>query len=118
MITTNTLPDISQHQLFLLLRYWAHETEFQEQLGHLGASDFNIWFILIGVLRHLNNLKLVTRLLEIGVEPVMNHLVGQRVDLHLWRCRFLLEICFVGLLLLLAASRVFEDGIEITLQLF
>lgn len=117
VITSNTLPDVCKHKLFLFLRNWADEAKFQEKLRHLSAPDLDLRLVSVSVLWLMHDLELVAGPLKICVEPVMNHLVRQRVDLDLWQRRLLLQVCFLRLPLLLSAVRVLQDRVEVPMQL-
>lgn len=75
MISSNALPDVSKHELLVLLGDWTDEAELEEKLRHLSATYFDFWVEVLGLLRNLNNLQLVASLLEVSVKSIMDHLV-------------------------------------------
>jgi len=75
MISTDALPNISKHELFMLLGDWTDEAKFKEKLRHLSTAYFDFRLKMLGILRHLNNLQLIAGLLEILVESIMDHFV-------------------------------------------
>lgn len=77
VVAADALPNVSEHQLLLFLRNWAHKSELEEELRHLGAPNLDIGPVVVGILWLLNDVELVARLLEISVKPVVHHLVGE-----------------------------------------
>ena len=77
VVTADALPNVCKHELLLFLRDRADETELQEELRHLSASDLHFGPVVVGILRLLNDIELVAGLLEINVKPIVHHLVRE-----------------------------------------
>ena len=80
------------------------------------AANLDLRLVSVGIFRLLHDVQLEAGLLEIAVEPIVDHLVGEGIDLDLRGHSLLLKIGLIGLLLLLATIGILEDGIEVSLQ--
>ena len=77
MVSTDAFPNISKHELLMLLGNWTDKAKFEEELRHLSTSYLDFWFKVLGILWNLNNLQLIASLLEIIIESVMDHFIRQ-----------------------------------------
>ena len=77
MVTTDALPNVCKHELLMLLGDWTHETKLEEELRHLSTSYSNFRLEVLGIFRYLNNLQVITCLLEIIIESVVDHFIRQ-----------------------------------------
>ena len=85
-------------------------------MRHLCTANFDIWLVGVGILWLLNNIKLKTCFLEILVKSVVDHFIGDWVNLHFWHHTFLFQTNFISLFLLLSTICILQNCIQVSLH--
>jgi len=56
MVSTNALPNVGKHELFMFLGDWTDKAEFEKELRHLSTAYSDFRLEVFGILWDLNNL--------------------------------------------------------------
>jgi hypothetical protein len=115
-ITSNLLPDISEHHLLILESHWTNKSKRKEQFGHLSASYLNVASVFFSLVRFTYDSKIQAGSSEVLIEAIVHELVRLGPDLNSWNLWFGLEVVLSLLSCLVPVLGVMDQVVHSPIQ--